>query len=95
MYAVISSLFSLITVLMFLRMHHLDGSDTYLEKFTVMIGTILFLIQAGLSYHAYTEQRLKIKRNFAIFSILCSVAYAFLFSLITDFRGNSIFNVLC
>jgi len=94
MYTAISSIFSFITAFMFLRMHHVHGSDTSMERTVIVIGTVLFLIQSGLSYQIFSAIRSRVKMNLTIGSIICTILYGALFFLIVDFKRDSIFSTL-
>ena len=94
MYTAISSIFSFITAFMFLRMHHVHGSDTSIEKTIIVVGTFLFLVQAGLSYQVYAAERARTKLNLTLGSLFCSLIYGAIFFLIVDFNKDSIFSTL-
>jgi len=94
MYTAISSIFSFITAFMFLRMHHVHGSDTGMERTVIVVGTLIFLIQAGLSYQVFAANRSRTKFNLTVGSLICSIVYGSLFFLIVDFNKDSIFSTL-
>ena len=94
MYTAISTVFTLITSFMFLRMHHIHGSDTNLERLVITVGAIVFLIQAGLVYQSFSALRNKTKRAFTLLCIFFTIAYGSIFFLVADFNADSVFSEL-
>jgi hypothetical protein len=85
---------TLITVVMFLRMHHIHGTDTSVERGIIVIGTIVFLIQAGLSYQIVISRGSRLKNALLTGNLLLMMAYATLFFWFVDFNRDSIFSTL-
>jgi Na+/phosphate symporter len=90
----ISIISTLITVVMFLRMHHIHGRDTAIERTIIVIGTIVFLLQAGLCHQLATTKSYSSKNVFLFFNILFLLLYSLLFFWFVDFDRDSIFSTL-
>lgn len=78
---------------MFLRMHHVHGSDTLLERIVILVGCLVFLIQAGLTYQGTLTDKTKFKRLLAVGNVIFTVLFAILFFWTVDFNRDSIFSV--
>ena len=93
MYTFTSIFFSLITCFMFLRMHHVHGSDTMTEKIVISVGCLIFLIQSGLTYQNTLTDKTYLKRLITFLNVTLTVLFAILFFWTVDFNRDSIFSV--
>lgn len=94
MYLFLSIFASLTTVLMFLRMHHVHGSDSSTERIIITIGCVIFLLQAGLTYHSSQTSRYSHKRWMTLANVLFTVLFSLLFFWFVDFNRDSVFSTL-
>lgn len=94
MYTLLGTLFSLTTAFMFLRMHHLHGSDTNEERIIIVIGCVLFLLQAGITYQQTLSRNAHYKRIVTIVSLFCTIGFGALFFWFVDFNRDSIFSLI-
>jgi len=90
----ISVITTLITAFMFLRMHHVHGTDTSAERIVIVIGTIVFLLQAGLCHQVVMAKTSRAKNVFLFLNILFLLLYSMLFFWFVDFDRDSIFSTL-
>lgn len=78
---------------MVLRMHHVHGADTLIERIVITVGCIVFLIQSGITYQNTLTEKTHLKRIFAVGIIIMTVLFAVLFFWTVDFNRDSIFSV--